>query len=135
MRLPKSFQVLKVLKTLLLNEFDMLRTLLSNKKLMTNHHQNIPKFNNILQYVNNMFYIIRHIVTFLIGLLDLNNLINKEVAECLHYTIDNIPYGSVMFLQYIKRVAIVIVSFHYMRCVVTTLKLLNWLLSLRSVFY
>ena len=46
---------------------------------MTNHHQNIPKFNNILQYVNNMFYIIRHIVTFLIGLLDLNNLIGCPV--------------------------------------------------------
>lgn len=102
---------------------------------MTNQHQNIPKFNNILQYMNNMFYIIRLIVTFLIGLLDFNNLINKEVAECLQYTIDNIPYGSVMFLQYIKRVAIVIVSFHYMRCVVKILKLLNWLLSLQSVFY
>ena len=37
---------------------------------MTNQHQNIPKFNNILQYMNNMFYIIRLIVTFLIGLLD-----------------------------------------------------------------
>lgn len=47
-----------------------------------------------------MIYNICHIATFLIGLLDFNNLINKEVAECLQYTIDNIPYGSVMLLQY-----------------------------------
>lgn len=82
-----------------------------------------------------MIYNICHITTFLIGLLDFNNLINKEVAECLQYTIDNIPYGSVMLLQYYKRVATVIVRFHYMRCVVKILKLLNWLLSLQSVFY
>lgn len=68
-----------------------------------------------------MIYNICHIATFLIGLLDFNNLINKEVAECLQYTIDNIPYGSVMLLQYYKRVATVIVRFHYMRCVVTIL--------------
>lgn len=48
--------------------------------------------------INNIYYLVR----FLIGLLDFNNLINEEAAECLQYTIDNIPYGSVMLLQYYK---------------------------------
>lgn len=94
------------------------------------------KFYNLPQNRNaNMVYIVSHIGTYLIGLLDFNNLINEEAAECLQYTIDNIPYDSVMLLQYYKRVATVIARFHYMRCVVTILKLLNWLLSLQSVFY
>lgn len=59
--------------------------------------------------------------------MDYNNLLDKETAEFCEYFLDTIPYESILLLPFIKRVAIIISSYYYLRCVVYILTLRKWL--------